>query len=140
MLNDMNRDQDLVERWVRHASRMTPSDVLIAIYVHVRELEIQMADLTQAVADLQTAVQGVSDRVGPTVDALKQAVADAQAALDAANAADTVEDAAAAQQIADLQAALDALNASATAAVTAVEGSVTALNAIAAPADPAPTA
>jgi len=34
-----------------------------------------MSDLTQAVANLQSAVQGVVDRVGPTVDELKAQVA-----------------------------------------------------------------
>ncbi len=40
-----------------------------------------MAELNQAVADLQVAVQGVIDRVGPTVDDLKAQVAAGPQAL-----------------------------------------------------------
>jgi len=91
-----------------------------------------MSDLIQAVADLQTAVQGVVDRVGPTVDDLKaQVAAGAQALADFA-AADESEDAAYAQAIADLQAALQAQVDGAQIAADTIEGSVATLNTVAA--------
>ena len=141
----MTRDQDLVERWVRNASHYSEKDLLIAIYVHIRELEITVSELTQAVADLQTAVQGVADRVGPAVTALQEALAAAnaanqglQASLDQSIAADVADDEAFAAQVAQLQADLAAANAAAGEAAATIEANVGQLNTIAAapPAEP----
>ena len=81
-----------------------------------------MADLDQSVADLNAAVQGVADRVGPNVQALKDALA-------AAQAADATD-----------QASLSDALAKASTAADAIESDVTALNNVAASPAPAPAA
>ena len=47
---------------------LTDKQALTAILRELKELRFEMAELGQAVADLQVAVQGVLDRVGPTVE------------------------------------------------------------------------
>ena len=112
---------------------LTDRQVLFEILRQMKEMRTEMADLSQAVADLQVAVQGVLDRVGPTVDALKVQVASGEAALAAFAAADASEDTAYEQAIADLRAALQAQVDSAASAAQAIEGSVDALNTVLAP-------
>ena len=88
-----------------------------------------MADLTQAVTDLQTAVQGVSDRIATSTAPLQQALADAQAALAVVTAEDQSDQAALDQANADLAAALS----TAQSAADAIEVQTASLNALAAP-------
>jgi phage-related protein len=117
---------------------LTDRQIMLAILYETHGLRSNMSDLTQAVADLQSAVQGVVDRVGPTVDELKaQVAAGAQALADFA-AADETEDAAYAQAIVDLQTALQAQVDGAQSAADTIEGSVATLNTVAAepPVDP----
>ena len=108
---------DLIPRWVRHADRMSSKDLQIATYVHVRIMEVQMADLKQVVDDLVRAVQGVIDRIGNSGSDLQQALADAKAANEQLQAAydkqmsdDAIEDADFQTQIADLQGQLATAN------------------------------
>lgn len=97
----------------------------------LHRLEHRMADLTQAVADLTVAVQGVSDRVGPKVVELQAQLDTAKTALADLQVTDAADKAA-------TQAALDA----ASAAADAIAVDTTALNEIAAsppaPVDPPP--
>lgn len=117
---------------------LTKTQALHAILHEIKEMRSEMAELSEAVAALQVAVQGVLDRVGPAVDALKVQVAAGEAALVAFSEADATEDAAYEQAIADLQAALQGQVAAATEAAAAIETSVAALNAVAPAAEPAP--
>lgn len=121
-----------VDRILVNADDLTDRQIMLAILYETHGLRNTMADLTQAVANLQTAVQGVVDRVGPTVDELKAQVAAGVQALADFAAADETEDAAYAQAIADLQAALQAQVDGAQAAADTIEGSVATLNTVAA--------
>jgi hypothetical protein len=105
--------------------------LLIAILYETHTLRGMMADLTQAVQNLQVAVQGVVNRVGPTVDQLKQQVAEGLQALEDFQAADASEDAAYQQAISELQDALQAQVDGAQQAADAIEGQVATLNTIA---------
>lgn len=90
-----------------------------------------MADLTEAVAALQVAVQGVLDRVGPAVDELKAQVAAGEAALAAFAEEDALEDSNYEQAAADLQVALQASVDAAGAAAATIENQVATLNTVA---------
>ena len=109
---------------------LTDKQALVAILRELKEMRKQMTDLNQAVADLQVAVQGVLDRVGPTVDALKADVIAGQAALAAFTEADALEDANYEQVAADLAAALQASVDASQAAADSIEVQVTALNTV----------
>jgi ABC-type transporter Mla subunit MlaD len=109
---------------------LTDRQIMLAILHETHGLRKSMADLTQAVADLQVAVQGVLDRVGPTVDDLKAQVAAGVEALAAFAAADSTEDAAYEEAIAALQAALQAQVDGAQAAADQIESSVATLNTV----------
>ncbi len=107
---------------------------LNSIVSTLARMEKRMADLSQAVSDLTTAVAGVAERVGPAVTQLKADLAAAQQAVSDITALDEADKAA-------LTAALDTAQASA----DSIEGQVTSLNEIAAtpapddpPVDPAP--
>lgn len=117
---------------------LTDRQIMLAILYETYGLRKNMADLSQAVADLQVAVQGVVDRVGPTVDDLKAQVAAGVAALEAFAAADSTEDAAYEQAIADLQAALQSQVDGAQAAADSIGASVAVLNEVAAVPAPDP--
>lgn len=112
---------------------LTDRQALVAILRELKEMRNDMAQLSEAVADLQVAVQGVLDRVGPTVDALKVQIAAGEAALAAFAEADAVEDANYEAAAAALQAALQAQVDGATAAADAIEAQVATLNTVAAP-------
>lgn len=120
------------------ADILSPQQMLRAVFVEVIEMRLDMADLNQAVSDLQTAVQGVVDRVDPTLEDLRAQVAAGQQALADAAAADQTEDANYEQTIADLRAALEAQVNGAQSAADAIGQSVEALNAIAAPVEQPP--
>jgi len=104
---------DLIPRWIRHAVDLSLGDLLVATYVHVRTQEYLMADLTQAITDLEAAVAAVPARI--------------TAAVEAASATSSPADAA---TIADLQAQLAAAqqaNATAGDQIVATTAAVTAL-------------
>ena len=116
-----------IPRWSSHAARMAASDLQVATYVHVRITEALVADLTQAVADLQAAIARVVNGIGPNASALQQALNDSQAANAALQAAydkqlsdDAIEDADFQAQIADLQGKLDTANSQANDAAAAL--------------------
>jgi uncharacterized phage infection (PIP) family protein YhgE len=130
-VEELIREVDASEDRDRRQTRL-----LVAILAGQRRLEQKMTELSQAVADLQTAVQGVADRVGPTVQDLKDQLAAAAATAAEMAAADATEDANYDQTIADLQAQLAGQLAAATDAATTIEANVGQLNAIAAPEAP----
>lgn len=111
--------------------KLTKKQTLSAILSELLKVRRDMATLNEAVADLQAAVAGVLDRVGPTVEALKAQVAAGAQALADFDAADKTEDAAYEAAIAALQVALqEQVNAAADAAAQ-IEGSVATLNTVA---------
>lgn len=105
---------------------------------HNQRMEQFMSQLDQSVEGLQTAIDDLTVRLASQNAALTQAVSDANAALAVMTAEDVSDQAALDQALLDLQAALD----NAAAASAAIDGDVTALNAIGAapevPVEPVP--
>jgi seryl-tRNA synthetase len=114
--------------------------LVLKVLKSTTRLESRMADLSQAVAQLRSAVAGVAERILPQVQELQAQLAAAKAAstglqeaLDRAASEDVAEDAEFQAQIADLQAQLEASQAAADAAAGEINSATDDLNRIAAP-------
>lgn len=96
-------------------------------------IETQMAELQQALTDLQAAVAAVAQRVADGFGPLQEALTAAQQALTDFQAEDATEDAAYQANVDTLTTSLGEALATAAAAADTIEASVAELNQVAAP-------
>lgn len=107
----------------------TDRQLILEMLARQAALEAAVTDLTQAVADLQTAVAGVAARIDAEIGSLRQQITDAQALVEQLQAVDATDQA----TITDLQQQLAAALAGASTAADAVEAQAADLNGLAQP-------